>query len=85
MVKRLPTMWKTQVQSLDWEDLLEKEIATNSSTLAWKIPWTEELVGYSPWGHKEMYMTERLHFLKSLQMVTVAMKLKDGCLLEEKL
>ena len=42
MVKRLPTMWETQVQSLGWEDLLEKEIATHSSTLAWKIPWTEE-------------------------------------------
>ena len=38
MVKYLPTMWKTQVQSLDQEDLLEKEMATHSSTLAWKIP-----------------------------------------------
>ena len=42
MVKRLPTMRETQVQSLGWEALLEKEMATNSSTLAWKIPWTEE-------------------------------------------
>ena len=42
MVKRLPTMWETQVRSLGWEDPLEKEIATHSSTLAWKIPWTEE-------------------------------------------
>ena len=42
MVKRLPTMQETQVQSLDWEDLLEKEMATHSSILAWKIPWTEE-------------------------------------------
>ena len=42
MVKHLPTMQKTQVQSLGWEDLLEKEMATHSSTLAWKIPWTEE-------------------------------------------
>ena len=41
-VKRLPTMWETRVQSLGWEDLLEKEIATHSSILAWKIPWTEE-------------------------------------------
>ena len=41
-VKRLPTMWETQVQSLGWEDLLEKEMATHSSSLAWKIPWTEE-------------------------------------------
>ena len=41
-VKRLPTMWKTRVQSLDHEDLLEKEMVTHSSILAWKIPWTEE-------------------------------------------
>ena len=41
-VKRLPKMWETQVQSLGWEDLLEKEMATHSSILAWKIPWTEE-------------------------------------------
>ena len=38
MVKRLLIIWETQVQSLGWEDLLEKEIATHSSTLAWKIP-----------------------------------------------
>ena len=42
MVKHLPTMWETQVRSLGWEDPLEKEMATHSSTLAWKIPWTEE-------------------------------------------
>ena len=42
MVKRLPTMWKTPVQSLSWEDLLEKEMTTHSSILSWKIPWTEE-------------------------------------------
>ena len=42
MVKCLPTMWETQVQSLGQEDLLEKELATHSSILAWKIPWTEE-------------------------------------------
>ena len=42
MVKHLPTMWETWVQSLGWEDLLEKEMATHSSTLAWKILWTEE-------------------------------------------
>jgi len=42
MVKRLPTMQETWVQSLDWEALLEKEMVTHSSTLAWKIPWMEE-------------------------------------------
>ena len=42
MVKRLPTMWETWVQSLGWGDLLEKEMVTHSSILAWKIPWREE-------------------------------------------
>ena len=41
-VKRLPTMGETRVQFLGWEDPLEKEMATHSSTLAWKIPWIEE-------------------------------------------
>ena len=42
VLKRLPAMQETQVRSLGWEDPLEKEMATHSSTLAWKIPWTEE-------------------------------------------
>ena len=42
LVKNPPAMWETWVQSLGWEDLLEKEMATHSSTLAWKIPWMEE-------------------------------------------
>ena len=42
MVKHLPTMQETRVQSLDREDLLEKEMATHSSILAWKIPWIEK-------------------------------------------
>ena len=42
MVKCLPTMQETPVQPLGWEDLLEKELATHSSILAWKIPWMEE-------------------------------------------
>ena len=42
MVKRLPAVRETKVQPLDWEDLLEKEMATHSSTVSWKIPWTEE-------------------------------------------
>ena len=41
-VKCLPTMWETQVQSLGWEDLLEKEMVIHFSILGWKIPWTEE-------------------------------------------
>ena len=50
MVKRLPTMWEMRVQSLDWEDLLEKEIATHSSILAWEIPWIEEPGGLQSIG-----------------------------------
>ena len=42
MVKNLPAMWESRVQSLGWEDLLEKGMATHSSILAWRIPWTEE-------------------------------------------
>ena len=42
MVKNLPAMQETQVKSLGWEDTLEKEMATHSRTLAWRIPWTKE-------------------------------------------
>ena len=41
-VKRLSTIWETRVRALGWEDPLEKEMAIHSSTIAWKIPWTEE-------------------------------------------
>ena len=52
-------MRKTWVQSLGREDPLEKEMATHSSTLAWKIQWTEECGRlYSPWGRKELDTTE---------------------------
>ena len=43
MVKRLPTVRETRVRSLGWEDPLQKEMATHSCILAWRIPWTEEL------------------------------------------
>ena len=62
MVKRLPAMRETQVLFLGREDPLEKEMAIHSNTLAWKIPWTEKLIGYSLWGHKESDTTEQLHF-----------------------
>ena len=51
MVKHLPAMKETQVQSLGWEDLLEKEMATHSSILAWKIPCMEE-----PGGLQSMWL-----------------------------
>ena len=53
LVKNLPAMQETRIQSLGQEDPQEKEMATHSSTLA----WTEDLVGYSPWDHKEWDMT----------------------------
>ena len=52
-VKHLSTMCETWVPSLGQEEPLEEEMAMHSSTIAWKIPWTEEPGGYSPWGHKE--------------------------------
>ena len=61
-VKRLSTMQETRVQSLGWEDPLEKEMAIHSSAIAWKSYGQRSLVGYSPWGHKESDTTERLHF-----------------------
>ena len=50
LVKRLPAMWETQVQSLGWEDPLEKERANHSSILAWRITWTEEPGGLQSMG-----------------------------------
>ena len=50
MVKNLPAMWETRVQSLGWEEPLEKEMATHSSILAWRIPWTEEPGGLQSIG-----------------------------------
>ena len=58
MVKNPPVMWETWVRALGQEDPLEKEMATHSSILAWRIPWIGELVGYSPWGRKESDVTE---------------------------
>ena len=61
MVKNLPVMQETWVPSLGWEDPLEKEMATHSSILAWRIPWTRGAwAGYSPWSPKESDMAERL-------------------------
>ena len=55
-------MQETRVRSLGRDDPLEKEMATQSSVLAQKIPQTEKTVGYSPWGRKELDTTERFHF-----------------------
>ena len=60
MVKNLPAMQETQIRSLGWEDPLEKEMATHSSILAWRIPWTEEPGRLQSMGRKESDMTEQL-------------------------
>ena len=60
-VKNLPAMREIQVQSLGWEDPLEKGMAIHFSILAWRIPWTEEPGRlYSPWGRKELDTIELL-------------------------
>ena len=59
MVKNVSTVQETWVQSLSKEDPLEKGMATHSSILAWEMPRTEELAGYSPGGHKESDTTEQ--------------------------
>ena len=60
MVKNLSAMQEIQVQSLGPEEPLKKGIPTHSNIPAWRIPWREELGGYSPWGRKELDTTERL-------------------------
>ena len=67
-------MQETWVRSLGLEDPLEKEMAIHSSILAWRVPWTEEPVDYSPWGHKELDTTERLTlslFIESGKMALI--------------
>ena len=54
MVKNLPAMWEISVQSLGWEDSLEKGMGTHSSILAWRIPWIEESGGIQSMGHQRV-------------------------------
>ena len=53
-VKSLPARWESRVLSLGWEDILEKEMATHSSILAWKIPWTREPSGLQSMGSQRV-------------------------------
>ena len=62
-LKRLPAMQETWVRSLGREDPLEKEMATHSSILAWRIPWMEEPGRLQSKGCKELDTTEQLHFI----------------------
>ena len=64
LVKNPPPIWDTWVRSLGWEDPLEKEKATHSSILAWRIPWA-----IRPWGHKESDTTERLSVSLYMKLV----------------
>ena len=71
MVKNPPAV--QEIQGL--EDPLQKEMATHSNILAWRISWTEKPGGYSPWGQKELNKTERLtlslHFHRCLSVTTI--------------
>ena len=60
LVKNLPAVQETQLRSLGQKDPLEKEMATNSSILVWRIPQMGRLAGYSPCDHKESEMAEQL-------------------------
>ena len=62
MVKNLPAMWETQVLSLGQEEPMEKVMAIHASILPREFYGQRNLAGYSPWGHKDSDMTERLRF-----------------------
>ena len=64
MVKNLPAMQETRIQSLRQEDSLEKGMATHCSILAWKTHGQRSVAGNSPWGHKELDITEHLTLSK---------------------
>ena len=61
--------WETQVRSSGGDYPLKEGMATHSSILAWRIPWTEEPVGYSPWGHKASDMTEAIEHAHTLDIL----------------
>ena len=73
MVKHLPAMRETWARSLGWEDPLEKEMATHSSTLAWRIPRTEK-PGKLPWGHSWTRLSD---FTFKMQLKDYIYKKKD--------
>ena len=85
MVKRLPAMWETQIQSQDREDPLEKQMATHSRILVWRIPWTEEpgelqSMGLQRARHNSMHtkgMLRLISFCLSLKL-RVTLKIPFG-------
>ena len=73
-LKRLPAMRETGVRSQGWEDPLEKKMATGSSILAWRIPWTEEPGGLQSTGLQRVGTTERLHFHLQYKIMILVLK-----------
>ena len=80
IVKNLPAMWETWIRFLDQEDLLEKGMATHSSILAWRIPWTEEAGQLSSMGSQTVrHNTHTSHFqLQRYVMVPFLVHFKDS-------
>ena len=79
MAKRLPVMWETQVRSLNWDNPLEKEMATHSSILAWKAHGQRSLVGYSPWGRWVTSLSFFLAGLYKFEVYTITFDLIYPC------
>ena len=73
-VKNPPAMQETWVQSLCWENPVEESMATHSSILAWRIPWTEEPGGLYPQCRKESDMTERLTHTRAIKKMLILIK-----------
>ena len=75
MVKNLPIMQETRVQSLGWEDSLEKEMATHSNILAWKIPWIEEPGRLQSMGSQRVrHGQDRAYMYSVLSFITILPK-----------
>ena len=83
-LKRLPPMRETWFRSLGWEDPLEKEMVTHSSTLAWRIPWTEKPGRLQSMGRKESDTTERLHFQGKIKGIKSEQTVQDALLVDNK-
>ena len=83
MVKRLPAIAETRVQSPGWEDPLEKEMATHSSIIAWKISWTEEPGELQSKGPQRVGTTERIaltYLLSYILGILVFYSILNACL-----
>ena len=78
MVKNLTAMQETWVRSLGWGDPLEKGMVTHSSILDWRIPWTEETGGSSPWGCKQSDTAEQLRVFSIYRIVSWRKRRMNG-------